>query len=261
MQRQRYSTNAFFMSCLVPGWGLVYVGRVKWALRVAGFLYAGVIMAGALGLIATPKGVYALLAFIVLVKLCSAIAPAIIARKHNDSTSLPTMRFHVVYVASLIMLTLVLFYPLRSTLLGYQLYSIPSSSMRPTLEVGDYIVKNSRYSTPKVGDIVVYRFNGIEATKRVAGVPGDTLAIVNGEVINNGENLGLFFAPPGSVVDAQSQHLSPVKVEPDHVYLLGDNRDSSNDSRFMGQVPLKDITGRVTGIWLSDDHSRMGTNF
>jgi signal peptidase I len=50
-------------------------------------------------------------------------------------------------------------------------------------------------------------------------------------------------------------------IEKDHVYLLGDNRDSSNDSRFMGQVALEDITGKVTGIWYSSERSRIGTAF
>jgi signal peptidase I len=55
--------------------------------------------------------------------------------------------------------------------------------------------------------------------------------------------------------------LAPVKVEPGHVYLLGDNRNNSNDSRFMGQVAVEDVVGKVTGIWFSKERARIGTTF
>ncbi|WP_256245215.1 signal peptidase I [Pseudomonas sp. PH1b] len=249
------------MSCLIAGWGLVYVGRVKWALRVAAVLYGGLILAGVLGWLASPKGLYGLLAFIVLVKLTSAIAAAVLCRRTDAATTLPSLGCHLLYVAALSVITLVLLYPLRSPVLGYQLYHIPSGSMVPTLEIDDYIVTNTRYSQPKVGDIVVYRFNATEATKRIAAVAGDTLQIANGELIVNGQNLGLFFAPADRVRKDYSLDLAPLKVESGHVYLLGDNRDGSNDSRFMGQVALADLTGKVTGIWFSKDTAKIGRTF
>ena len=55
--------------------------------------------------------------------------------------------------------------------------------------------------------------------------------------------------------------LAPLKVEPGHVYLLGDNRNNSNDSRFMGQVAVEDVVGKITGIWFSSERSRIGTTF
>ena len=54
--------------------------------------------------------------------------------------------------------------------------------------------------------------------------------------------------------------LAPLRVEPGNVYLFGDNRDVSNDSRFMGQV-AEDVVGKVTGVWLSDELGRSGTTF
>ena len=133
--------------------------------------------------------------------------------------------------------------------------------MVPTLSIGDYIMSDLRAGVPKVGDIVVYRWNGTEAVKRVAGIGGDTLAIVNGEVIRNGENLGLFHAPAERVKKDYSLELAPLQVAPGHVYLLGDNRDGSNDSRFMGQVAVEDVVGKVTGIWFSSERGRIGTTF
>ena len=261
MKPAKLSLQAFLMSCLVAGWGLVYVGRIKWAIWVAAILYGGVVLLGVCGLIASPIGLYVFAAFAIAVKLSSATVAAVLARRYDGPPDVPRKRFHALYVGVLMVITFVLLEVLRGPLLGFKNYYIPSGSMAPTLSIGDYIVSDLQSGAPKVGDIVVYRWNGTEAVKRVAGVGGDTLAIVNGELIHNGENLGLFHAPADRVNGAASMELAPLKVEPGHVYLLGDNRNNSNDSRFMGQVAVEDVVGKITGIWFSEDRSRIGTTF
>jgi signal peptidase I len=261
MKPVKLSLQAFLMSCLVAGWGLVYVDRIKWGVCVAALLYAGVILMGLCGLIATPVGLYVLLGFVITVKLASAVTSAVLARRYTGPQGIPRKRFHALYVGVLIVITLVLLDVLRVPLLGFKTYFVPTGSMAPTVSVGDYIVSDLKAGAPEVGDIVVYRWNGTEAIKRVAGIGGDTLAIVNGELIRNGENLGLFHAPVDRVQSPESLTLAPVKVEPGHVYLLGDNRYNSNDSRFMGQVALEDVVGKVTGIWFSSERGRIGTTF
>ncbi|MCF5723577.1 signal peptidase I [Pseudomonas syringae] len=261
MKPGKFPLQAFLMSCLVAGWGLVYVGRIKWAIWVAAFLYTGVVLLGVSGLSASPIGLYVLFGFIVAVKLASAIVSARLARRYNGPPDVPRKRFHALYVGVLIVITFVLMEVLRVPLMGFKTYYIPTGSMAPTVSVGDYIVADLKAGAPKVGDIVVYRWNGTEAIKRVAGVGGDTLAIVNGELIHNGENLGLFHAPADRVEGPASMALAPVKVEPGRVYLLGDNRNNSNDSRFMGQVAVEDVVGKVTGIWFSKERMRIGTTF
>ncbi|AVE06472.1 signal peptidase I [Pseudomonas palleroniana] len=261
MKPSKFSLLAFLMSCLFAGWGLVYVGRIKWAIRVAALMYIGVVLMGVSGLAATPVGLYVFIAFIITLKLASAIASAVLARRYDGPPGLPRKRFHALYVGVLIVIILLIFEVFRAPLLGFKNYFIPSGSMAPTLSVGDYIISDLRPGAPKVGDIVVYRWNGTEAVKRVAGIGGDTLAIVNGELIRNGENLGLFHAPAERVKKDYSLALAPLRVEPGHVYLLGDNRDVSNDSRFMGQVADEDVVGKVTGIWFSGELGRIGTTF
>ena len=261
MKTVKSSLQAFLMSCLVAGWGLVYVGRIRWGIWVAALMYLGIVLLGVCGLIASPAGMYVFVAFIIVVKLVSAVMATVLARRYNGPPGIPRVRFHVCYVVVLTLIALTVLGGLRNPLLGYQNYFVPSGSMVPTLSIGDYIVSDTHAGSPKVGDIVVYRYNETEATKRVAGVAGDTLAIVDGDLIRNGENLGLFHAPAQRVTKDYSRQLAPLTVEPGHVYLLGDNRDVSNDSRFMGQVELKDVVGKVTGIWFSNEWSRMGTTF
>jgi signal peptidase I len=252
--------QAFLMSCLMPGWGLVYVGRINWGIRVAALLLAGIVLMGLCGLVTTPVGLYLFFGFIIVVKLASAVTSAVLARRYTGPANVPRKRFHALYVGVLLILVLMLDV-FRVPLLGFKNYFIPSGSMAPTLSIGDYIMSDLRPGAPKVGDIVVYRWNGTEAVKRVAGVAGDTLTIVNGELIRNAENLGLFHAPADRVKGPESLAMAPVKVEPGHVFLLGDNRYNSNDSRFMGQVALEDVVGKVTGIWFSNERARIGTTF
>lgn len=259
MKPVKLSLQAFLMSCLVAGWGLVYVDRIKWGIRVAALLYVGIVLMGLCGLASSPFGLYVLLGFIITVKLASAITSAVLARRYTGPLNVPRKRFHVLYVGVMVVITCALFSVLRAPVLGFSTYFVPTGSMAPTVSIGDYIVSDLRPGPPKVGDIVVYRWNGTEAIKRVAGVGGDTLAVVNGELIRNGENLGLFHAPADRVEGPESMTLAPVKVEPGHVYLLGDNRNNSNDSRFMGQVAVEDVVGKVTGIWFSKERSRIGT--
>jgi signal peptidase I len=260
MKPAKFSLQAFLMACLIPGWGLVYVGRTQWGIRVAALLLGGVALMGALGLVTTPLGLYAFFAFVITVKLTSAIVSAVLARRYSGPLNVPRKRFHALYVGVVVILVLTLDV-FRVPLLGFKNYYIPSGSMVPTVSIGDYIMSDLRAGVPKVGDIVVYRWNGTEAVKRVAGIGGDTLAIVHGEVIRNGENLGLFHAPAERVKKDYSLELAPLQVAPGHVYLLGDNRDVSNDSRFMGQVAVEDVVGKVTGIWFSNERGRIGTTF
>ncbi|WP_460132363.1 signal peptidase I [Pseudomonas sp. S1_E04] len=260
MKPAKLSLQAFLMACLIPGWGLVYVGRTQWGIRVAALLLGGVALMGALGVVTTPLGLYAFFAFVITVKLTSAMVSAVLARRYNGPPNVPRKRFHALYVGVVLILVLMLDV-FRVPLLGFKNYYIPSGSMAPTLSVGDFIMADLRAGVPTVGDIVVYRWNGTEAVKRVAAIGGDTLAIVNGEVIRNGENLGLFHAPAERVKGPESLTLAPVKVEPGHVFLLGDNRNNSNDSRFMGPVALDDVVGKVTGIWFSNERARIGTTF
>jgi signal peptidase I len=154
-------------------------------------------------------------------------------------------------------------------------YRIPSESMVPTLEVGQRVLVNrigARFTDPKVGDVVVFHPPAgaeqsnecgggppppsqacaeptkdradVNFIKRVVAGPGDTLAVRGGHVILNGKRQSESFIEPcggGEACDLPRE----IKIPADHYFMMGDNRGSSDDSRFWGPVPRKWIIGEA----------------
>jgi signal peptidase I len=156
----------------------------------------------------------------------------------------------------------------------FQAFYIPSESMKPTLNVGDRVLVNKlSYDMHDVnrGDIVVFeappraQSGGIEdLVKRVIGRPGETVsADENGTVLIDGRPLHEPYLPAGTVTrfnDVPPGCGTPTDVEfgcvvpPGHVFMMGDNREASKDSRVFGPIDEETIVGRVfVRIWpLSD---------
>lgn len=172
----------------------------------------------------------------------------------------------------------------------YEPFQIPSSSMVPTLEVGDFILVNKYeyglrlpvlrtkvldINEPQRGDVMVF-FPPHKPTtyfiKRVIGLPGDVVEyrdkvlFINGEKaeqkllarlpVNNPE-YSLFEEHLGDVshnirtVDARRfRDNFRVKVLPGHYFMMGDNRDNSSDSRVWGQVSESAIVGKAVAVWM-----------
>jgi signal peptidase I len=119
-------------------------------------------------------------------------------------------------------------------------------SMEPTLHGQERLVIEKlsfHFRPPERGDIVVLRvpnYGKEMLIKRVIGLPGDTIAVENGHVLINGEPLDETYinGPPlGSY--------GPTTVPADSVFVMGDNRNNSNDSRSFGPIPYDDIVGRA----------------
>lgn len=148
-------------------------------------------------------------------------------------------------------------------------YSIPSTSMVPTLQVGDRILVNKlSYHLHDVdrGNIVVFSTPPNEdcggtpvsdLVKRVIGLPGESISLSGGSVYINGRLLPEPFLPAGARTDTYPgpsnatyslQH--PYRIPQGDVYVMGDNRSRSCDSRFWGPIPESTIVGKVDmRIW------------
>jgi len=165
-----------------------------------------------------------------------------------------------------------------------QAYNIPSGSMKPTLLVGDFILVNKlvyRFSEPKRGDIVVFKYPidpNIDFIKRIIALPGEEVEVRNNQVFINGKPLPLIEVGRGEengvrkviyeeVLPEGIKHkvqfyedfpfskrdFGPVVVPPNHYFVMGDNRDNSEDSRYWGFLPRENIVGKAFVIYFSGD--------
>jgi len=165
-----------------------------------------------------------------------------------------------------------------------QAYNIPSGSMQPTLLVGDFILVNKlvyRFSEPKRGDIVVFKYPidpNIDFIKRIVALPGEEVEVRNNQVFINGKPLPLIEVGRGEengvrkviyeeVMPEGIKHkvqfyedfpfskrdFGPVVVPPNHYFVMGDNRDNSEDSRYWGFLPRENIVGKAFVIYFSGD--------
>ena len=189
-----------------------------------------------------------------------------------DSSSLKRSRFRENAEAILIAIVIALF--IRTFVV--QAFKIPSGSMKPTLQVGDHILVSKfiygvkipylntvilPFKDPQRGDIVVFKYPidpRKDFIKRVIGVPGDVIEIRDKAVYINSQRLnhdvGVYSDPrtiAGSI--RPRDNLGPITVPPDSLFVMGDNRDESFDSRFWGFVPLRDVSGKAFIIYWSWD--------
>lgn len=149
----------------------------------------------------------------------------------------------------------------------FQQSKIPSGSMENTLLVGDYIMVNRFVYAPtqwgwersllpvreiRRGDVVVFKFPAtpeIDYIKRVVGLPGDKVEVKFGEVWLNDKKLDESFVLPEHR-DAGAMFPAEV-VRPGHLFVMGDHRNASSDSRSWGQLPEELVKGRALLIWWS----------
>lgn len=165
-----------------------------------------------------------------------------------------------------------------------QAYNIPSGSMKPTLLVGDFILVNKlvyRFSEPQRGDIVVFKYPidpNIDFIKRIVALPGEQVEVKNNQVFINGKPLPLTEVGRGEengvrkfiyeeVMPEGIKHkvqfyedfpfskrdFGPVVVPPNHYFVMGDNRDNSEDSRYWGFLSRENIVGKAFVIYFSGD--------
>jgi signal peptidase I len=129
-------------------------------------------------------------------------------------------------------------------------FRIPTESMSPTLRPGDQaLVAKLGATSPDRGQLVAFHSpqNGEVLLKRVVAVGGDTVGLEDGVLVVNGRTIREAYADPDAI---DSVYFGPVKVRAGTIFVLGDNRANSEDSRDFGAVRTDRIIGRaVARIW------------
>ena len=273
---------ALLLSLALPGLGQLYNGELNKALWLfLAFVLVGVPGITLVALVMPSALMLAMLCLSVLVTLGIWLGAAFDAwrqaRRRQIYSRAPWQIsgvYALVFLAAGALLFPALIGGMRERFV--QSFYIPSGSMEPTLTAGDFLFADKRYNCPgcksrvAIGDIGIFVYPNdrtVYYIKRVIGLPGDHVTIAGRAVTVNGVQLGKGETSEGERIlvtegsgeahwqvawrkDAPSAALDLI-VPPGQIFLLGDNRDASTDSRKFGTVPLSDLIGKARQIWFS----------
>ncbi len=152
-----------------------------------------------------------------------------------------------------------------------QAFKIPSGSMEPTLLIGDHLLVNKfiygitipftdkkmfEFKKPKQNDVIVFKYPlepKKDFIKRVIGTEGDKILIKNKKIFINGtrykDNKGVY--ADRNLVRGPRDNFGPVIVPSNSLFVMGDNRDNSHDSRFWGFLDVNEVRGKAFIIYWS----------
>ncbi len=201
------------LGLIIPGWGHAAQGKLKQAFLIQMTFYGALFLLAFSRLIVTVHGIYLFIFIFVGWHLYSAVSSA----KNFDTIPFSSRKQKWLLVAFPLLCPLVLLavFALKSYIFGFQLYKVTSVSMAPTLQDRDIVLVDTwhySFNVPEVGDIVVFSLNGKDSIyiKRIMKKP---------------------------------DHLS--RSSKDQLYLLGDNKGKSVDSRHFGLVGKQFIKGKM----------------
>ncbi len=245
------------------GLGQLYNGKPKKA-AVAYFLWLGTVIFTIAAPLSSSLGwLLAAVSLPVLTGSMVIIDAVRGARAQQEVTLHRYNRWYVYLGIILILGLLVNRIGANLALSSMRAYRIPTQSMSPTLELGDHVIADMKaYQTkePQRGDLIIFKYPVIESApyvKRLIGLPGETIEIRNRMVYVNGNPLierHVQYTNPDSI----SKHYGPYNLGQGEYFVLGDNRDNSQDSRYWGPVKKSLILGQARYLYWAKDRSRIG---
>lgn len=281
--RPRKPLLALLMSLVLPGFGQLYNGDVNRAiwLWLASTVLTLPLVAGVALTLATPwmMPLFVLILLGTLGVWVYGMVDAWRSARRKAVYMLPAWQTSGLYALTFILGSLVAL----PALSGYirekkvESFRIPAVSMEPTLMHGDLVFADKRYNCPSCktavarGDIVIFTFPNDRTfyfAKRVIGLPGERITVKGRRVsvndrpltISAGSGVGGERVEEGDgthrwrvvwLVDERQWPDGEYVVPAGQVFVMGDNRNVSEDSRMFGTVPLQDVVGKVRQVWLS----------
>jgi len=287
MKRKRKAIFAFLLSILMPGLGQLYNGHLKKALLFFSGLLISIVCINLLGL-KSYFWIYVLsLIVLVMLVLFIAIEATLAANKHKEHELKAYNKWYVYLLFVIMGYFAVSMAENIASNSRYIISIVQSDSGFPTIAVGDYILGDYGFynsQEPTYGDLVIFSMpDGGRYIYRIIGMPNDTLSIENQLVKYNNKELSsklistLFYEEyemelfietlPNGVKYKFVRSKTPLFQENDTIeeiivpnnsyFLLGDNRNFSFDSRFIGFVQREQIQGKLVSIYFSKDLKRI----
>ncbi len=290
--KKRNPIIAGITSILFTGFGQLYNGQIKKAIQYLILPYLIILIFGLTGLYSTFAGMIAFCATYIAFVIYVLIDSIIWAKKQREYKLKPinNWRYYIGFIATWYLLVSTM--PnLIKEIVKYEAFEIPTPSMEPSVMVGDRIMATKiKPEEIEIGDLITFtKDDGQKYLSRAVGLPGQTIEIKDDKVIVNGKSeiweksvkitsgeyeYQTFKSelPNGKQIGTQKilkfrnnaippQEISNRKIItiPDNqVYVLGDNRNNSMDSRMYGNVEFESIDKQVHYIWWSNDISRIG---
>ncbi len=168
----------------------------------------------------------------------------------NPKEKKPKKENFFLEVVKFTLLSIAIVLPIR--LYVAQPFIVSGSSMDPTFADGQYLIIDQisyNFREPKRGDVIVFRYPRDPAKffiKRIVGLPGDTIVLQENEVaITNSENSEGFILEESFVQQERKYEPKEITMGDDEYFVMGDNRDSSSDSRYWNALPKSNIIGKA----------------
>jgi signal peptidase I len=272
--RPRKPWLAALFSLFLPGLGQVYNGEAEKGIVLFSILFLAPAILYSICFPQIPRPFNIALPFLILFsfRIYIIIDAFVVARKLGKSFELKpynSWHYYLLAVAVSWSLSEVVF---KGAML--QSFKLASAGMAPTLQTGDYIfadklaygIRNpvtnkciAFCDKPQRGDVVVFIFpedRTKDFVKRVMGVGGDTVEIHDKEVYINGKQIDDPHAhflgdDPQTAALPTRDDFGPRTVPENHIFVIGDNRDCSYDSRYWGFVSVNDVKGKIAVIYWS----------
>ena len=262
---------AALLSLLQPGVGHLYVSRL---FRATAFFLLNIVAIFLLFLgfgVDAPKGLFLFVLFLILLRLVAAIDAALLARRTLAETSPWYSRLTLCFLVAILSGFVIL--PVLEGVQTVKTFKAASGNMEPSLQPGDHFLADLAYfssNDTKRGQIVVMRSPDSPDTmviQRIVAVAGDSIQIRNKTLSVNGqpqnEPWAVFrdsrtfprYAPNDM---GKRDNMPPLTVPEGSVFVMGDSRDMSYDSRWFGTIPTSSLVGAPMYVYWSRDRSRIG---
>ena len=260
--KKRKPILALLLSLVTPGLGQIYNGQFKKGIiYLIGFLLAYILFSFLL------FKFYGMIFYLIIMLGFFVFILIDALRGANKLKAIQLKPFNKWYVYLIIfLLSSVVIRPLLGLTIKSNIaraYKIPSSGMDPTILVGDHLIADMKIyksEKPKRGDIIIFKFPkdpSKDFIKRVIGTEGEKVTIIHNKIYINEKLIddpwGHFTIPRSSIED-----YGPVKVPEGSFFVMGDNRDNSQDSRFWGFVDIKKVKGKALYLYWAKNKSRIG---
>jgi signal peptidase I len=272
--KKRRPVIAFLLSLVTPGLGQMYNGKLKRGIVFFGVYEILLILLYVFsGLRYEFRGLVLFIAFIVILLgfFIYVLLDAIFNINKLRVTVLKPYHKWYLYVgifAAVLIINEVILDPILPDIKSFKSYKMSSSSMAPALLIGDRLIVDMKVykdEKPRRGDMIIFEFPkdpSKDYLKRVVGLEGEKIEIINNKVHIDEKLMddpwGYFKSSAEETHFEKLENFGPEFVPEGALFVLGDNRDNSLDSRFFGFVELTKIKGKALYIYWAKDKGRIG---